>query len=156
MDAAALAGGAVIGAVASDVYEKSKHALNPLDAGIQHDGVETQQILVLLSELHRLYKRALDQTCDAQFVTIPLFLAGNATPFRLERMRYKHISLLTTTAFTIDCLVPAIGIVKFSMVPGWNALDLPDQTDLWIDAGGPATLSVVLYKGEDSLDIEGV
>lgn len=149
-------GGAVAGAVAGDVYQKAKDtAANAAgQSTINHGTIEDTMLVHMVSEILKIIHEARETACPPKFE--PIIIHGNETqPITLDREGYKHVSLLTAAAFTVDCRISGVDfMVKFAMNVGWNALDLPSRTVLWNDAG--TDITVMLYKGDDSLDIPGV
>lgn len=160
IDPASVAGGAIIGAIASDAYDKAKDAATP--EAVVHDGVETAIIMELVAELHEYTKRVEAQRCKPQFVKVPLPVSptpGADQPnipgvYTVKRLGYNHVSLWTTTASLKVAVHSDVGPAVFTMNVGWNAFDVPEGALVWLDSGTATT--VILYYGESSLDITGV
>lgn len=158
---AQVAAGAVIGGVASDLYDKSKDKAAEV-AGTdhpEHGPIELEMLVTMVADIRRDVQESLARQCKPKFETVWLtYSTTGLTPLRLHREDYDHVSLFTVQAFTVDC-VTNVGVGKFAMSVGWNPLDMPDDTDIMVDGAPPGSengLRVILYKGNKSLDIEGV
>lgn len=156
---AALAGAAV-GALADDAYEHGKQAVT--DAlGIsepQHDGIETALLLQTVLRIEgalAAYRRSVDLN---EVVALNQPIAGTpiVAGYTVSMKGRRHLSLYSPAAFILDVNYGPIGLVKFNMSAGWNAVDAPDNSILSVDPSYSATsLAVVLRYGEDSLQIAG-
>lgn len=154
MDVVSLAAGALIGGVADDVYDKVKDKAGEVTKGElpEHGPIELHMLVDLVAGIEKVIREARLENCAPKYRKVVL---SQSAPFELKRNGYRHVSLLTTTAFTANCMTE-IGTVAFSMTAGWNAFDLPESTMVTINTGGPTIQSVILYHGDDSLDIAGV
>lgn len=152
-----IAAGAVVGGMAGEAYQhaKDKAAEVAGQPQIEHGPVELGLMLEVMSNIEKLLHEAKAQACPPLMVP---FLFPNANTYigngrRLDRRGYKHVSLLTSAAFTAIVRTP-VGNISFNLSTGWNAFDMPDGVEVW--AQGANDVKVELYYGDDSLDIPGV
>lgn len=148
--------GAVAGVVASEVVDRTRDKVengardlsgNPAPPGPDD---HMAALVQLAASIEGLIRKAQESACPERDVIIQL---TTTSPYMLTRRGYKHVSLLTATAFTA-VVQTMVGNVNFAMSAGWNGFDLPDKSSVLLQAGGP--LNVLLRFGNDALDIAGV
>lgn len=156
IDLAAVAGGAIIGGVASDLYDKTKDKAADLTGNNtpEHGPVEMQIIMHLVSEIHKAWFEDRNKFCPAKMMPIALATLGAGRDYEYKRRNYKHVSLLLGAATSLDVVTP-IGTITFAMNKGWNPFDMPDDSIVRITGAGPTTMSAYLYYGDDSIDMPG-
>ena len=149
--------GGIAGGIAGDIYGAGKAKAKEASEGPmpQHSPyIEHEIMTATLGNIEHLLREAQDKACPPKFEVFQS-VSSEANAGRINREGYKHVSLLTSAAFTVSCRIPILDvIVNFAMTAGWNALDLPDHTTIWSQDG--TARNVMLYKGDDSLDIAGV
>ena len=153
-----VAAGAAIGAVVSDAYDKAKDRAAGA-AGtptVDHGPVELHMLVDMVSRIEEAIHAARAAVCPPEFKVELIPGNGGAVVvdgLRYERRGYKHVSLLAAATFTLVVQSP-IGPINFTMNAGWNACDFPDHVTLWNTSANP--IKVVLYRGDDTIDITGV
>lgn len=51
-------------------------------------------------------------------------------PYRVAAYSRRHLLILAMAGFDLDCDLPGLGVLKFTLVAGWNVLDLPAGTTI--------------------------
>lgn len=160
IDPLSIGAGAAIGAVAADAYEDAKDKVSLATGGegaTDHHLMQLRMIAESISLIEKYIREANLRNVlqiDERVVSLPpngaAFLP---TPYTLHRRGFKHVSVLAKGATSIQ-VNTAIGAVTFALSTGWNALDLPDQADLWVV--GAAAVNVIIHWGDEALSIPGV
>lgn len=157
MNIPSVAAGAVAGALAGDAYDKAKDkAAGAAGAStIEHGPIEFHMLVDIAANIEKMIHDAKAAACPPLISPVQIIPSdqSGSMPFVLARRAYKHVSLLSATAFTAMCNTP-LGVINFSMNVGWNAFDLPDGTR--ITAQGANAVKVQFYYGDDAIDITGV
>lgn len=152
MDPTSIAVGAAAGAAIGDVYEKVKDTAKGATGNDipEHGPIELHMLVDLVADIHKAIKEVRDSKSPPTMKTVILSVAN---PYELKRNGYNHVSILCSSAFTVN-VETVIGNISFALNTGWNAFDLPDNTMVSLPTGN--ALQVVIRWGEDSLDIAGV
>lgn len=153
-----MAAGAIIGSVATEAFEKVRDKATEQVQGKapQHDGIESEILVHLVSNIEKIIREAKESNCPPDMRTIQLQnITLNGMGTQIKRRGYKHVSLLCAAAVNLS-VVTAIGTIAFAMTVGWNPFDLPDGVTVYIASGGANYQNVIVYWGDDMLDMSGV
>lgn len=158
MDYGAIAAGAIAGGIATEAWEKVEQEAKARLQGQtpEHGPVEMQMLVEIAANIEKSIKEAKKELCPPAFRTVILGNAASGIQYTLKRGGYAHVSLLAAASVTLT-IRTAIGTINFNMNAGWNAFDFPDGVDILISGTGAAQQqTVILYFGDQSLDIAGV
>lgn len=156
IDPVQLIAGGIAGAMVNDAYEKTKEKGKEVAQGGElpdHGPIEMQMIVDILSRLEMDWREAKNNNCPPLFRVVRINGTG-FTPYEIKRGGYKHMSILSSAAFTLS-VQTEIGEIDFAINNGWNAFDMPNNALVNIKTG-TAPSSFIIFYGDDALDIPGV
>lgn len=145
--------GPIIGAAAGIVTEKAIEFGNDVvdeAQKIDRSLVLQHHHLSLMQQLLKSFeetKKILELPDHFELIT----LIQN-TPYTINLLNRKHLSLFTPTSFTLLVASPA-GTATYVLQSGWNAIDPPSGSTFDIGGTGVTSANIILRWGDSSLDI---
>lgn len=103
------------------IVRTESHQLDTLN---QHAGA----IVACLGDVHSLLQAARELVARPNIDDTTTVALGS--PYRVQAYNRRHLLILAMAGFDLDCDLPGLGVLKFTLTAGWNVLDLPAGTTI--------------------------
>lgn len=106
-------------------------------------------IVACLGDVHALLIAARAELRRDHIDTVTTVI--NGAPFRIVDYGRRHLLILAMAGFDLDCDLPGLGVLKFTLTAGWNVLDLPPDTTIQPHLVGAANQQNLLIRATDDV-----